>query len=155
MRISMRPGLPGLAVTAQGITGDFELALGPDDRPDLRHPITGRFAMAVANLSVGPASLSRLARSLLSRGDEVPVHGEIRDTVRAGGHDEDDFRFVIDITLLGASDTIEGEGRTGIAGPDGLRVEGLTRIDARRLGIPVPLGGRVRTIAEWDLWLVR
>lgn len=154
VRISVRPGPPGLALTVRGITGTFDITIGDDDRPDLHHPITGPFALAVADLDVGPAPVTRLARTLLRQGDdEVGVEGAIRDTERTKGHGDDAFRFVIDVTVRGRTDTIKGEGLTGVAGPDGLRVEGRTFIDPRGLGIKIPLTGRMRSVADWDLWL--
>jgi hypothetical protein len=153
VRISVRPGPPGLALTVRGITGTFAIALGDDDRPDLRNPITGPFALAIADLDIGPAPITRIARSLVGGRDDVGVEGAIRDTERTNGHEDDAFRFVIDVTVRGRTDTIEGEGRTGVAGSDGLQVEGRTFIDPRGLGIRVPLGGKMRSVADWDLWL--
>ena len=61
--------------------------------------------------------------------------------------------FVIELALGGTTATLDGEGRTGVAGPDGLHVTGETRVHPRQLGIDVPLVGRVPAVAEWDLWL--
>lgn len=154
VRISVQPLPPGLALTVRGITGTFDITLGHDNRPDLDHPITGPFALAIENLTVGPSVVTRVARSLLRQGGDVDVAGTIGGTERTRGPDDDAFRFVIDVTVRGQTDTIEGEGATGTAGPDGLRVTGRTFIDPRRLGINVPLSGRVRSLADWDLWLV-
>ncbi|MEL7207725.1 MAG: hypothetical protein AAGK32_05765, partial [Actinomycetota bacterium] len=154
VRISVDPLPPGLGLTVRGITGTFDIELGEDDRPDLRHPITGPFALDIDRLKVGPEAVSKVARSLLGRGEGVTVEGTIGGTERTHGHDRDEFAFSIDVTVQGTTDTIPGTGVTGVAGPDGLRVEGQTRIDPRGLGINVPLAGRVRSVADWDLWLV-
>lgn len=152
--VAMRPGIPGLRLTVRGLRGTFQMAVGDDDRPDLRHPLTGAFSLALADLDVGLAAANRVGRALLADGDEVAIRGTIRDVARTRGHDHDDFGFTIDVEMRGETHTTGGTGTTGALEDGAVWVEGRTTVNPRALGIRVPKVLRARGDVLWRLPLV-
>ena len=151
-RVTFRPGIPGLGITVRGLTGEFDLTLGDDGRPDMRVPVRGDFALALADLDTGP--LTRLSRSLLSGGDSIPIRGTIRDVSRTRGHEHDEFGFVVDVTMRGETHSTDGLGTSGRLDGERLHVEGRTSVNPRAVGVPVPKVLHARGHIVWDLALV-
>jgi hypothetical protein len=151
-RVTFRPGIPGLGITVRGLSGEFDLTLGDDGRPDMRIPVRGEFALALADLDAGP--LTKVSRSLLSGGDQIPIHGTIRDVARTKGHDHDEFGFVVDVTMRGETHSTDGIGTSGVLDGDRLGVEGRTTVNPRAVGVPVPRIFHARGNIVWDLALV-
>lgn len=151
-RVTFRPGIPGLGITVRGLSGEFDLTVGDDGRPDMRVPIRGDFALALADLDTGP--LTKVSKSLLASGDQIPIRGTIRDVARTKGHDHDEFGFIVDVNMRGESHSTDGVGTSGRLDGDRLSVEGRTSVNPRAVGIPVPKLFRARGDIVWDLALV-
>lgn len=151
-RVTFSPGIPGLGITVKGLSGEFDLTLGDDGRPDMSVPIRGEFALALADLDTGP--LTKVSRSLLASGDQIPIRGTIRDVARTRGHGHDEFGFTVEVTMRGETHATDGLGTSGVLEGDRLRVEGRTTVNPRAVGVPVPKILRARGHIVWDLALV-
>ena len=151
-RVTFSPGIPGLGITVRGLSGRFDLTLGDDGRPDMRVPIRGEFALALGDLDTGP--FTKVSRSLLAGGDEIPIRGTIRDVARTRGDGHDEFGFTVEVTMRGETHATDGLGTSGVLVGDRLGVEGRTTVNPRAVGIPVPKLLRARGHIVWDLALV-
>jgi hypothetical protein len=153
-RIEFRPGIPGLGITVRGLSGTFDLQLGDDGRPDMDVPITGEFALALADLDMGRDAVTRMSKAWLAGKDEVPIRGTIRNVVRTQGDDHDDFAFTIDVEMKGEAHTTDGVGTSGTVDGVRLPIEGRTTVNPRALGLRLPKFLNIRGDVVWDLALV-
>ena len=147
-RITFKPGVPGVGLRVQGITGTFEATLDERGRPHLEHPVEGEFQMTVDDLSLGPPLLDRAVRGFLRGADEIAVRGWMGDVVPLG-HDE--YRFGIRLELRGTEDRTDAVGRTALLEDGSVKVSGTCEVDPRGLGVPLPRLLPLRCRAAWDL----
>ena len=147
-RVSFRPGVPGVGLRVRGITGTFEATLDERGHPDLDHPVEGSFEITVDDLSLGPPLLDRAVRGFLGGDEALAASGWMGDVEP---HGDDRYRFALRLVLRGVEDTVAAVGRTALQ-PDGtVLVSGVSEVDPKRLGIPIPRLLPLVAKADWDL----
>ena len=150
-KVTFKPGVPGVGLRVRGITGTFEATLDERGQPDLDHPIEGEFQVTVDDLSLGPPLLDRAVRGFLGGDDEVAVRGWMGEAEPQG---DDRYRFALDLELRGVEERIHAHARTALQ-PDGaVLVLGVSEVDPKRLGIPIPRMLPLRCKADWNLRVV-
>jgi hypothetical protein len=147
-KVTFKPGVPGVGLRVRGITGTFEATLDERGQPHLDHPIEGEFRVTVDDLSLGPPLLDRAVRGFLGGDDAVAVSGWMGEAEPVG---DDRYRFALDLELRGVQERIHADARTALQ-PDGtVLVHGVSEVDPKRLGIPIPRILPLRCKADWDL----
>ena len=147
-KVTFKPGVPGVGLRVRGITGAFEATLDERGQPDLDHPVEGNFEITVDDLTLGPPLLDRAVRGFLGGDDALAASGWMGD-VEPEGHDR--YRFALDLELRGTKTRIDALGTTALQADGTVLVKGVSEVDPKRLGIPIPRLLPLTCKADWDL----
>ncbi len=135
MSLRFQPSVPGMRARITGMGGSFHATVAEDGTVDWDAPVSGRFELKVADISLGNRFLTGGAKLFLDPKRYESISGELLGIEPDG---VTGFKTMVRISIKDLDVTVAANGVFDVRAHDDITVHGRTISDPKDFGVIMP-----------------